>query len=621
MKNMSIKVKILFLGIISIFGFILMFIITQVSENVIIRLMKENEVLLLMNNNMLMLRQSENDFMLRNDAKYASDFDMYYKMFMEGYEKLSENHGEDEYLSRIAGLIEKYKSGFDVLVKLKTEIGLDEKSGYYGSLRDSVHNLEELVRGQGIPEVTRDILMLRRREKDFMLRRNEKYRESFLKDYDKMISLMRDKIRDPSILDKGLALSEAYKADFIKLVDKEKEFGLKQTDGIQGDVHDSVHSLEVEMEAMSKAVQSELAERTYKSHVVKIIVITALALFLVFTLLLLILNLRNLMGRLYDKTDELLIFGNLAKDKGVKGDTKCEISRAINLLDVFKQKVMMVMTSVQDNSEKLSEVSVAVSSASEQLSLTVSNQSDQMVGIAGAMEEISVSSSEVMNNVGIAADKNAGTTQNTIQGKDKLEELIGKIGDISNTTSELSTTIEGLSKSSAEIGDILNVINDIADQTNLLALNAAIEAARAGEAGRGFAVVADEVRKLAERTQTAIQDINSIITALSHETSKAFNGMSVASETVAKGVEVAHDTKSNFEIIFTSVQDVNDVNNLIGNSVEQQVEAIQNINDSIQNLASGFTESNQAVGSIADTTSDLNARSENLRKLLKEFKL
>jgi methyl-accepting chemotaxis protein len=618
---MSIKVKIFILGVISIFGFILMFVTTQVSEKVIIRLMQDNEVLLLMNNDMLMLRKNEKDFMLRNDAKYASDFDKSYGLFMERYEKLKLHHGEDEYIGRIGGLIQQYRAGFKDLVKLKTEIGLDEKNGYYGSLRDSVHNLEELVRGQGIPEVTRDILMLRRREKDFMLRRDDKYRESFLKDYDKMIVLIKEKITNPTVLEQSLSLSEAYKADFLKLVEKEIEFGLKHADGIQGEVRAYVHALEVEMDAMSKAVQRELEERTHKSQLIKIVVVTALASFVILTLLVLVANLRKLMIRLHTGTDELLLFGNLSKEKGMKSETRCEITNVINLLDIFKQKVVRVMASVQDNSGKLTEVSISVSSASEELSLNVSNQSDQMVSIASAMEEISVSSSEVMHNVSVAADKNTETTNNTVQGKKKLEELIGKIGDISATTAELSKTIEGLSKSSAEIGDILNVINDIADQTNLLALNAAIEAARAGDAGRGFAVVADEVRKLAERTQTAIQDINSIITALGQDTSKAFQGMSVASDSVAKGVAVANDTKSNFDVIFTSVQAVNEVNSLIGNAVEQQVEAIQNINDSIQNLASGFTESNQAVGSIADTTSDLNAQSENLRNLLKEFKL
>ncbi len=193
--------------------------------------------------------------------------------------------------------------------------------------------------------------------------------------------------------------------------------------------------------------------------------------------------------------------------------------------------------------------------------------------------------------------------------------------DINTKTTHLSDTINKLLESSSQIGEILTVINDIADQTNLLALNAAIEAARAGEAGRGFAVVADEVRKLAERTTKATSEIENIISTLQNESERASQEMSSASISVTNGVEVIETTTTSFSKVVNGVSNVANTTYQLMEGFNIQHQTVQNVNDKTQVIASGIEESNAAVNEISITVDHLQERTEALKRLVGQFKV
>lgn len=620
--NISLKMKIVGLGIIAVIGFAVIFISSIVSQRAISSLSGDELSLSRVRSQMLMLRRNEKDFLMRFDIKYLDKFKKNITILKNYLAPILEHHGEDDVVQEMEIILPRYESIFIQMVNLKKEIGLDEKSGLYGNLRNAVHDVEDVATKINSAKISRDMLMLRRREKDFMLRRDLKYKGKFIKDYDKMISTMKEEIPlNDELLKKIIGLSELYKTNFLILIDKEVEFGLTPNSGMQGRLRNSVHEFEEAVDSASKTLGDEIEEESKMSIITNVIIIAVVTSVIILFLLMLIRNIIILINLLKVRADNLLNFANL-KDNGVEGEKiNCEITQISQMQEAFMHKVVDVMRSVGDSSKDVASSSVQMSATSEELSSTFNSQTEQISNVANAMEAMSTYSSEVLDSLQIALQKNKNATDSVSLGQDKLEDLVLTNNAILQGTGKLAKTIEGLAGSSQEIGDILGVINDIADQTNLLALNAAIEAARAGEAGRGFAVVADEVRKLAERTQSAIHDIDQIISNLVKETKEASEDMKRATESVDDGVRVVSETGDVFRDIINSVEDVSSSNNLINSAVNEQVQTIQSINNNIQVVAAGVEESSAAVSEISNTVSLLAEKADELDQQVKEFNI
>ncbi|MBE7414826.1 MAG: type IV pili methyl-accepting chemotaxis transducer N-terminal domain-containing protein [Deltaproteobacteria bacterium] len=226
---------------------------------------------------------------------------------------------------------------------------------------------------------------------------------------------------------------------------------------------------------------------------------------------------------------------------------------------------------------KIAETSSHLASASEELSVSAAQmsegagrQSSQTTQVATAMEEMNATVIEVARNSQQVSESAKAAQETALEGGSIVSDAISAMMEVARATSATSDTIKSLNRSSVEIGTIVSVINDIADQTNLLALNAAIEAARAGEQGRGFAVVADEVRKLAERTTKATKEISVMIGAIQGETGKAVSAMSAGSKKVENGVSLANSAGAALKQIVTGVENVTDRIAHIATSAEEQ---------------------------------------------------
>lgn len=310
--------------------------------------------------------------------------------------------------------------------------------------------------------------------------------------------------------------------------------------------------------------------------------------------------------------------GDLTKQLPVlSSDEVGLLSRHFN---IFINKLNDIISVVKEGSQNVASGSTELASATEELSVTMHDQATQISSVASATEEISVSSTEVLQALQEANAQTATADRLTVEGKEKLLVSVNEVMEIKERVEKLGATIGNLSASSEEIGNIINVINDIADQTNLLALNAAIEAARAGEHGRGFAVVADEVRKLAERTQGATKEIESIIVSLQDETKAANKDMNDATQKVLDGAETIKETENIFEQIVASVNAIHTTNDIITGSIEEQVTAINNINDNAQVISAGIEQSSTAVHEISKTVVDLQKQSDDLHLLVDKFK-
>ena len=317
--------------------------------------------------------------------------------------------------------------------------------------------------------------------------------------------------------------------------------------------------------------------------------------------------------------------GNLTSGEGdltvrIKAAHKDELNELAENFNRFIANVQQIVQEVKEASDDVASGNNQLAATMEELATTFNSQAEQISSIVNDMQTISQSSKESSSNLSEVLDIMHESAEQTNHGKEQLAVVKNSIMEIHEKSDNLSRTIDELSESSKQIGEILVVINDIANQTNLLALNAAIEAARAGEAGRGFAVVADEVRKLAERTTKATSEIETIITTLQQESEKASHEMKASGEAVVHGVEVIEETSRAFEHVVNGVdRAVSNTNNVVMGVSEQNC-LIQDIDDKTQIVASGVEESNSAVSEVALTVSHLQERAEQLKNIVRQFK-
>jgi methyl-accepting chemotaxis protein len=282
------------------------------------------------------------------------------------------------------------------------------------------------------------------------------------------------------------------------------------------------------------------------------------------------------------------------------------------LHDTLKQ-ILNHADQLNRSAQQLSDASGEVASRSE-------TQNSSAASMAAAIEESSAALDELASNAR-NLDQHA-TQSGDLSGKGvSIIQQAGKeMNNISKTVKEGSSSIEALGKQSDEISAIVQVIKDIADQTNLLALNAAIEAARAGEHGRGFAVVADEVRKLAERTTLSTTQISQMISSIQHSALNAVARMENTVEQVANGVGLASQAESAIGQISSSnielVQGVVD----ISAALQQQTAAYQNIADNVSKIVAMAEENSHAAHNTASSAQDLESLSNSMRQIVGKFK-
>ncbi len=312
-----------------------------------------------------------------------------------------------------------------------------------------------------------------------------------------------------------------------------------------------------------------------------------------------------------------------AGDLTVRVDAKSndEIGDLAKGINIMIDKTAEVIGNVLTSANEVASAATEIAASSEEVAGGMNEQSSQITQVSAAVEQMSASVMEVAKKSGDASHSAQQSGEIATQGGKVVEETIQGMTSISEAVSRSAASVQELGKRGEQIGEIIAVINDIADQTNLLALNAAIEAARAGEHGRGFAVVADEVRKLADRTTKATQEIGESITAIQTETQGAVDTMNAGTQQVDVGVTKATQAGDALRQIVASAQDVATMIQSIAASAEQQSAAAEEVSSSVDSISQVTRQASEGTNQAATAAAQLSVKSEQLLQLVRRFKV
>ncbi|MFZ5981373.1 MAG: methyl-accepting chemotaxis protein [Candidatus Zixiibacteriota bacterium] len=280
-----------------------------------------------------------------------------------------------------------------------------------------------------------------------------------------------------------------------------------------------------------------------------------------------------------------------------------------------------MIRSLKDSSRELASAASEIAASSEQMSRGANDQTEQVNQVSTAIEEMTATILETSKNANEATEASRTASIQAGDGGQIVAETIDGMQKITQTVRDSAESISRLAKSADQIGEIIGVIDEIADQTNLLALNAAIEAARAGEQGRGFAVVADEVRKLAERTGKATGEITEMIKGIQSQTEDAVQSMEAGIQEVDRGKELTDKAGNSLNEIVTMTQSVMNMIQQIATASEEQSTAAEQISKNVEYITSVTRETAKGAEQSAAAAEELNRQAEGLDKMVAQFKV
>lgn len=296
-----------------------------------------------------------------------------------------------------------------------------------------------------------------------------------------------------------------------------------------------------------------------------------------------------------------------------------EVAQLETALHFMEARLRTVLDRISSSAEDLGDAGREALSSVRQTVEGIDRQRDETDQVATAMNEMSATVHEVSSNTSLAAESAREADGEARTGKAVVYETAGVIGRLADEVEQAAHAIEQLERDSEEIGKILDVIRGIAEQTNLLALNAAIEAARAGEQGRGFAVVADEVRSLANQTQDSTHTIQEMIERLQAGAQRAVEVMESSRNQAHEGVSKAEEAGRSLERIADAVARINDMNTQIATAVEEQSAVTEEINRNMVNIRDVAEANHQLAGRTDGESHRLVGLSEELSALVLRF--
>lgn len=573
---------------------------------------------------LLKLRRHEKDFLARLDAKYIEQFNadqialsdriVRVQTILSQYS--SQHESSFDYVLEV---LDQYSTQFNEITDQSVLIGLTMKDGLRGNINNAANDAEEKILATGDEQLYRMLLTLRRNEKDFIITKNADHLGYFNNNIDTLQQAIKEKSYSRAE-QRGLRRSLImYQMMFEELVDGYTTIGLSHTEGLYGELRKKVHVVEAEIDRLELALIDDINHQQYQEKLTLAISGAAVTLFM--TIVLLTFS-RKITQRLatVNRMMKDIAEGNGDLTVRMNDNGKDELAELSHSFDKFTSKLQTIVTGIADISQQLSHAASESTSASDNSLENAEQQQAESSSVAAAINQLLATSNEIASNINDAADsaeKVKLEAQNSLQTSEQAGESIQALA---SDIAESQTLIERLETESSNINKVIAVIRDITEQTNLLALNAAIEAARAGEHGRGFAVVADEVRQLAQRTHSSTQEIEHTIERLHFGVEESVTIMQKSQSQTELTVTQTNQATDSVNRIVTAITDISDKNLQIASASEQQAMVSAEIDKNISRISELAMSTASAVGQSSQASQDVSKMAGQLGEVVSQFK-
>ncbi len=566
----------------------------------------------------LQVRGLDRAFLMYGDEDSLNGFDAYVVHFDHDIETLSGLLAglelSDKTVPPLQAAMQNYIADFRKLAVSMQKVGLHEDLGLRGAMRQAAHAVEAQLNVLAGRSLMAEVLMLRRHEKDFLLRHRQEYIDKFEQRFQ---HIEADLARTDLKAEKKATISrelQRYRQYFLALV---AEVTLQRVgdDSLVAALQRSSQQLE------EKMMESVVAMQQLFTHTAE----STKQLALILTLLLgagLILGVLYVVRSVTSRINHVA----LAMEKVAEGDVDLSVilpedgndeitclssafNRFVRNIDQTVGQILLVARELSISSEKAQTITATTNQALEE-------QVQAIARLTGRVREMSETSQEVSNVIAEGVDIADKVRQEAVAGQGVVRQSLESVQQLTNEVTGLGDTIGSLAGHHESIGTVLDMIVTIAEQTNLLALNAAIEAARAGEHGRGFAVVADEVRALSQRTTEATAEIKGLIETISTDSREAVDRMAQSTDMSAQNLEHARSAGTAFSSIATAVAEIHASSSRIAGIVATQHSLATDVDDAIRHINAKVTELSSMSRQNVSDNGDLSQYSVQLEALV-----
>ena len=571
-----------------------------------------------MEQDVLVLRKDEKDFLMRKDLKYRDEFNSTVGRLRQDLQRLEQDL-QAQGISTAALVTfrqqtENYQQQFSALVQAAEQVGLDPQAGLYGALRSSAHQLESQFKQLNNDRLLVSLLQLRRAEKDFMLRSDLKYLDSFNQEFNQFKSLL-SQAGVPSAVGEA---ADSYASAFRNLVSGSQRMGLSHDQGIMGDMRKAVHGTESSLAELSRQANAALEQASSSAQLLAFTLFTVV---LVVVIALVLLTSRSILQPIQNVCSTI---GLIRADNDFRQRVAVEGNDEMTLLaqdfNAMLSDFQNLVRNVNQALEMLDQATAELAQSTAETSRGMAQQQLESDMVATAVTEMGATIEEIAGNTENTANKADATSQNAANGMREVEQTVNRIRQLSDELQQAANVVGELERDSATIGSVVDVIRGIAEQTNLLALNAAIEAARAGEQGRGFAVVADEVRSLAQRTAESTRQIESIISGLQLRTRDIVQSMQSCRERGQTSAEQAGLTSRLLSAITGDVSSIMEMTTQIATAVEEQSHVAAEVNKNVIRIRDISEQSTNIARHNAQISEEVAAQAARLHHTVDRFK-